>query len=293
MSVIDIHNASMQFKKQTIFTNINIQVQQGECHGLIGADNEGKSSLLYAILGQNMLTSGDILLFDMYKPKQRKQFMNRVGYVPDELLGFENMTGIQLLDKTMQLRHANEYIDDMERLIEYFEIDPCMQLMEMSDDMNKCVYIVNAIFNNPNLLILDEPFNFLEDKSAAQFKAWLRNYTSDGKTVMITSDSFEAVSDICDVISAVKDRTIIAENMPISQINTYKLIEVWGINQHSIPPDVKIVEQNAEYCKLCLNGSIQRLKEVIQMLECDNFTVSDITEDDVIFHTYDWLEDWI
>lgn len=290
MAVIDIHKASLVLKNNIIFTDMDMQVEQGQCHALIGGDNEGKSSLLYAIVGQNALTSGEILLFDEYEPKQRAQFMKRVGYVPDELLCFENMTGAQLLDKTLQLRQAQEWINYVEGLIEYFGVDPSLQLTEMSDDMNKCIYIINAILDEPDLLILDEPFNFLENKSIVRFKAWLQAYVADGKTVLITSDSYEAVSDICDVISVVKDRTIVTKNMPVPQIQTYKLITVRGINIYSIPPEVKVVEQNMRCCKLCFKGGIERLKEVLQALECDDFNVSDVTVDDVLFHTYDWLE---
>lgn len=291
MAVIDIRKASLQLNYNIIFANMDLQVEQGQCHGLIGADDEGKSSLLYSIIGQNALTSGEIILFDKYNPKQRAKFMKNVGYLPDELLCFENMTGAQVLDKTIQLRCAYDAIDYVEELIDYFEVDPSLQLMEMSDDMNKCIYIINAILDKPDLLILDEPFNFLENKSIERFKAWLQSYVANGKTVLITSDNYESVSDICDMISVVKDRTVVTKNMQVSQIQTYKLIVAKGINVYSIPQNVKIVEQNMRCCKLCFKGGVEQLKEVIQVLECDDFIVSDITLDDILFHTYDWLED--
>lgn len=291
MSILNIENAQVIVNNQIIFTDVNINVDRGQCHGLIGADNEGKTSLIYCILGLNKLTSGTIKLFDTINPSNRNKYMNKVAFVPDELLCFEHMTGAQFIDMTMQLRHQKDWLDEAEQLIEYFEVNPAEQLTYMSEDMNKCIYIISALLSKPELLILDEPFNFLSDKNADKLKEWLLAYTADGGTVLFVSDSFNSIADICNVVTTMKNRTIASDSLPIDSIKKFKLITATGIDLKTIPEEFTVVDHNTRYCKMIYKGESARLKSLLNDMLCKDFTIEDITLEDILYNTYDWLED--
>lgn len=291
MSAIVVKDACVAAYGEDIFYNVNMCVEVGTCHGLIGKDNEGKSSLLYAMLGLNRLTAGTITLFDTIRPQQRKQYKSRIGYLPDELLCFGQMTGAQLLDKTMQIRGIRDWVDYAEQLIDYFQVNPAMYLEDMTDDMNKCIYIISTILSEPELLILDEPFNFLQKDSRERLKLWLQSYVKDKKTVLLVSDNYEELRGLCDVITVMKNRTVAASGLRAETIREFKLITAENMDFKSLPEVCRVVECDARRCKIAYNGEVSKLKEVISHIKCDNFTIEDVTIDDILFQKYDWIEE--
>lgn len=291
MSILQIHNMNIYNRHYNICHNVNLQVDKGTCHALIGSDNEGKTSLLNVITGLSHIQHGEICLFDSLTPKSAAQLKYRIGYVPDDLLFSNNLTGAELLDMTMQLKGVTDWIDYAEMLIDYFEVDPSIILNEMTEDMNKKIYIISSILCEPEFLILDEPFNFLSRSGAAKLKDWITAYVHDGNTVLLTSDNYSSVADICDVVSLMKNRTILPKTYYKNDMIPYKIITAHNISQRSIPDDVVVVEQNSRLCRLRFSGTNERLKAVIQQLECSDFTIENVTVDNILNGTYDWMED--
>jgi ABC-type multidrug transport system ATPase subunit len=289
MPAISIKNLCISNRHNNICHDINLEVLYGTCHAIIGADNEGKTSILHAVLGYNRCDSGTVTLLDEAVPSQCHKLHNRLGFVPDNLLFVNNLTGAQLLDMNMQLNRINESIDYAETLIDYFHVNPALCLNEMTEDMNKCFYIISSILCRPELLILDEPFNFLSTSSRDKLKAWLKTYVGNGNTVLITSDNYSDVSDICTSFSLMKEHTIMDKTFSSDELAPYKLISAKGINQKSIPDDTAILYQNQEICHLRFKGNVSRLKEILAELDCNDFTVKDITIDDITSGTYDWI----
>ncbi|MGN0327450.1 MAG: ATP-binding cassette domain-containing protein [Lachnospira sp.] len=291
MPVIQAYNVNIYNRQHNICHNVNLRVDRGTCHALVGADNEGKTSLLDAIVGLNHFQQGEIYLFEHFTPGSSAQLKNRIGYVPDDLLFSNNLTGAQMLDMTMRIKNVTEWIDYAEMLIDYFEVDPSITLNEMSEDMNKRFYIISSILCEPELLILDEPFNFLSRSGTTKLKDWLCAYVCDGNTVLLTSDNYGSISDICDVVSLMKERTTLSKTYFKNDLLPCKIITTQNINQQSIPDDVVVIEQNPHLCRLRFSGTNDRLKDIIQQLDCSDFTIENVTVDDILNSTYDWMED--
>lgn len=291
MNILDIYNASLSVKGKNIFSKVNINISNGTCHALVGPDNQGKSSLIYAALGQNSLSSGDILFFEDTDSTMQKDILSRVGFVPDELLMFPHMTGIEFLRMTLKLRGIADWDDYANMLMDYFDLDASLPLTDITDNDNKCFYIISAIISEPEFLILDEPFNYLNEKTIILLKSWIRAYVDSGNTVLITSDNFEDIKDISDHITVMSERTVIRNSFHVDSLKEYILITAYGIDIHSIPNNVTIVEQNPRTCSLFLDGNQDELMKVLNSINCDKFTVDLITEDDILYNRYTWLED--
>lgn len=290
MSILNIEHAQNNFNNNIIFTDVSLTLERGLCHALIGPDNEGKTSLLNCICGIHRLAYGKIQLFNGINAHSRLKYIPRLFFVPDELLCFERMTGAMFIDMTMKLRKQTDWICEAEELIEYFDVNPAMQLTYMSEDMNKCIYIISAILSHPDFLILDEPFNFLSELHTELLKDWLTAYVHSGGTVLIVSDSFDSVSDIADTVTVMKNRTIV-NSLPVSKIGKFKLITAFGTDIKTIPDEFTIVEHNTRHCKMVYKGEFTHLKELLSDLLCDDLTIEDITFNDILYNTYYWLED--
>lgn len=291
ISVISVQDAGVFAGGYEIFADVNIEVKEGSCHGLVGADNEGKTSLIWTMLGYNRLSCGSISVFDEAVTGYSASRMERVGYLPDELLCFADMTGKQYLKMVLKLKGMTGREEEAEKLLDYFEVDASLLLTDMPDDMNKCMYIVSALMTGPELLVLDEPFNFLNEKSIDRLKKWLKEYVASGKSVFIVSDSYDRIKDICDTISVMRDRTTVWQGIKPEDIRSYKLVTATGVNVRTIPECMQVVCQDMKQCRMCCTLKGRELADALLQLECSDFTVEDITLDDVLFCTYDWVEE--
>lgn len=212
MNILEINNLTKKRIRKTIYRNINIIIQKGDCYAIIGADNEGKTTLLHSILGFNKPTNGTIRLFDA--PKFTPNLLKRIGYVADDLLCFPKMTALKFLEMTIQLKGLTDCLDYAEELIDYFNISPGLLLEEMDEDMNKCVYIISALLARPEFLILDEPFNFLNQTSSDRLKQLITDYRKQGNTILITNEDYDHVAEICTRFTILKNRSQIAGDIP-------------------------------------------------------------------------------
>lgn len=291
MNSIIFDNASLFLKDECIFRNISINIKSGTCHGLIGADNEGKTSLLRTALGYNKLDSGSIIFFEDTDSSMQKLILSMVGFVPDELLSFQGYSCKDFLNIVMSIKKIKDWNDYADMLLDYFKIDADKSISDMNECENKCLYIISAILSEPEILILDEPFIYLDKERTTLFKEWIKSYVQSGKTVLLTGDSFECVKDICDYISFIKDRTISNASINVKELKEYHVIETEDTDIYSIPHNVKIISQSMNHCLLFFDGTPADLLSALNSIRCSDFSVNKITIMDIISDKYPWLEE--
>lgn len=300
MSILDVRNISKKRKHTSIYTNINLKVEKGDCYAILGADNEGKTSVLNAIMGLDRPDCGEIYLFEenIKNTKNIKSIKKRIGYVPDDLLCFENMTGAELLDMTISFRNADNNIKFAETLINYFKINPTLQLQDMDDDMNKCTYIISAFLSRPELIILDEPFNFLSNKSIRMLKKLISAYTHMGNTVIIVHDSYDVVSDVCTKFSVIKEHKQLRCDESPSMYNDMKIIVADGIKNDNIVTNMlncakeksctfKVIKKDIRQTAMIFKGETGDLTALLNCLECENYEIRNVSAQAQIMEWYD------
>ena len=300
VNVLDVKNISKKRNHTDIYTDISLKVQKGDCYAILGADDEGKTSVLNAIMGLDRPDNGEIFLFgeNIKNTKSIKSIKNRVGFVPDDLLCFENMTGAELLDMTIQFRGADDCFKFAETLIDYFQINPALQLQDMDDDMNKCTYIINAFLTRPELIILDEPFNFLNPKSIKRLKKLIGAYMQMGKTIIIVHDNYDGVSDICTKFSVIKEHKQLRCDESPSMYEDMKIIVAEGIKNDNIIKDMlkyasekkcilKIIKRDSEQTAMIFKGKITMLNGLLSNMECENYEIRNVPVQAQIMELYD------
>lgn len=289
MEVIKVENLCKSIKSKRIYNNINFTVNKGDCYGIIGADNEGKTSILHAILGLQSYNHGNITVFQ--SPTLTKQLRKQIAYVPDDLLCFPKMTGVQLLDMTMQLNKLTNCVDYAEELIEYFHINPSLLLDEMDESMNKCTYIISALLTKPDLLILDEPFNFLDTDSYERLILWLKNYCKSGKTVLLTNEDYDGIASVCTKLCVLKNGNLIRQDVQPQRYHKCKLLILENLTSPApANPHLEQIQQEGEQCWFVYRGSSQELKQLLLQLTFTDFSVEDITVEEQLFLSYEWME---
>lgn len=197
---IEVHNFTKVLRKTTVLNCINANFESGNIYGLIGNNGSGKTMLLRAISGLIRPTEGYIEIDKKLLGKDIS-FPPEAGIIIEkpEFLGY--MSGLENLKFLSDIRGQ---IDD-KVIIDYmtlFDLDPTLKkpVRKYSLGMKQKLGIIQAIMENPQILILDEPFNALDENSVITFREFLRNFKNEGKLVIITSHNNEDIKELCNMV---------------------------------------------------------------------------------------------
>lgn len=297
MNILEVKNISKKRNHTDIYTDISLKVEKGDCYAILGVDDEGKTSVLNAIMGFDVPDEGEITVLGE-KGRSIKKIRSRLGFVPDDLLCFENMTGAELLDMTIHFRGADNSLRFAETLIDYFQINPALQLQDMDDDMNKCTYIINAFLTRPELIILDEPFNFLSRKSVKRLKKLMGAYTKMGNTIITVHDNYNEISDICTKFSVIKDHRQLRCDESPSMYEDMKIIVADKMeNEKSVSDMIKYAAENSCMLKIIksdyrqtamiFKGEIGVLNSLLLLMICENYEIRNVSAQSQVMEWYD------
>lgn len=198
--MILISNLVLIIKKSEILKNINIQFEVGKIHGIIGRNGSGKTMLMKCICGFVRPTSGEIIVagkrigIDCDFPKSIGVIIETPGFIP-YYSGFKNL---KLL---ADVKHKINDID-IYKSMEQVGLDPKLKrtVKKYSLGMRQRLGLAQAIMENPDLLILDEPMNGLDKDGVADMRKYLLNLKEQGKTILIASHSAEDIEVLCDTV---------------------------------------------------------------------------------------------
>ncbi len=197
MEQILINNASKQLKERTILDNVNLSLDRGGIYGFYGSNGSGKTMLFRAICGLIHLTSGEISVFgekinvDVSFPKNLGVIIESVGFW-GEYIGFKN------LKMLASIRHKiND--DEIKIAISRVGLDPedKRTYKKYSLGMKQRLAIAQAIMEHPDLLILDEPTNALDEDGVELIRNVLLEEQKRGATILIASHNKDDISSLC------------------------------------------------------------------------------------------------
>lgn len=201
---VECKNITKTIKGNVILNDITIGFEQGKIHGIRGYNGSGKTMLLRAIVGLIKLSSGSIIVHGSVVGKETP-FPKDVGilieypsFIPD-YTGFKNLLFIAKI---------NNKIDEstVRKILQLVGLDSNdkRKFKKYSLGMKQRLGIAQAIMENPDLILLDEPTNALDEKGIQLLMEILNKLSSEGKTIILTShdrDFLNAISDYTYTIS--------------------------------------------------------------------------------------------
>lgn len=200
MECIEIQNAGKCFKGNWIFQNVNASFAKGQIYGLIGRNGSGKTMLLKSICGLVRLSEGAILVdseevgVTIDVPASVGAIIEVPGFLP-HLSGFANLRYLAKLKN--QIDDAK--IRDTIRLVG-LNPDSRKHVGKYSLGMRQRLGIAQAIMEDPDILLLDEPMNGLDQQGVNDMKSLLMKLRSKGKIVILASHHSEDIDELCDIV---------------------------------------------------------------------------------------------
>jgi len=183
--------------------NVNLSVCEGEVFGLLGPNGSGKSTTVKMILGLLHPTAGRIAVFG-HHPSDVKIKKN-LGYLPEESYLYPFLNARETLDYYGKLFHQNrrQRTQRIDMLLEMVGLDKVARrpIGEYSKGMQRRIGLAQALINDPQVLILDEPTTGLDPIGTRQIKDLIRQLAERGKTVLLCSHLLADVEDVTDRVS--------------------------------------------------------------------------------------------
>jgi ABC-2 type transport system ATP-binding protein len=210
MNEIEISDVSKSFKDQKVLKRVCVNFEKGKIHGIIGRNGSGKTMLFKCICGFVQFDEGEIIVRgqkigkDVDIPKDIGIIIEMPGFLPN----YSAYNNLKLLSSISKKATKNRIIE----AIKLVGLDPANKkhVGKFSMGMRQRLGIAQAIMEDPSLLILDEPFNGLDQSGVEDMRKLLFNLKADGKTILIASHSKEDIGLLCDTVIRMDKGEVIA-----------------------------------------------------------------------------------
>jgi ABC-2 type transport system ATP-binding protein len=211
---VELRGVTKRYNEILAVNNINLTINSGEIFALLGPNGSGKSTTLKMLLGLVPPTAGSLTVLGLDVQKDPVAVKRQVGYVPESPDIYEFLTGIEYLDFIADIysvpsaekqQRINEYLKALQ--LEGREGD---MINSYSDGMKKKISLISAFLHKPKLLILDEPLNALDPRSARIVKNFLQELKAQGVTTILSTHVLEIAEAVCDRIGIMYQGSILA-----------------------------------------------------------------------------------
>ena len=213
-SAVELKGVGKRYSEILAVDNVDLNVRTGEVFSLPGPNGSGKSTTMKMLLGLVQPDDGSVRVLGIDVQKDPVSVKRQVGYVPESPRLYEFLTGIEYLDfigdvygiVTEEKRERiNEYLKALD--LEGREGD---MISGYSQGMKQKIALISALIHKPKLLILDEPLNGLDPKSARIVKDLLQELKGQGVTTMMSTHVLEIAQAMCDRIGIMYQGRILA-----------------------------------------------------------------------------------
>lgn len=214
--MIELEQTTKLYRTVIGVNDISLSLPEGT-YGLLGPNGSGKTTLINLILGQLRPTLGSVRLFGQ-NPWKRSRLLARVGLCPATEVSYPRVTGLEWVQHLVQL-HGFSIRDARKKAIAAFELvrlDYAMHrpMRNYSLGMRQRAKLAQAIAHDPELLILDEPFNGLDPVGRNDMKRMLLEWKEQGRSLILASHILHEVEAVNPSFLLISGGRLLASGSP-------------------------------------------------------------------------------
>jgi ABC-2 type transport system ATP-binding protein len=206
MAILELHGIRKSFRqgfwgvRTPVLRGVDLSLEPGEVYGFLGHNGAGKSTTMKAILGLIRPDAGTVRIFGEEGATARTRA--RIGYLGEEVGLYPQITGPEMLLLVARLFRlpratARERTEDLFERVGLAE-KRAVKIKHYSKGMKQRLGIATALMNDPDLLLLDEPYSGLDPVGRKQLRELLIDLKRQGKTIMMSSHIVPDVEAVCD-----------------------------------------------------------------------------------------------
>jgi ABC-2 type transport system ATP-binding protein len=209
MGVCEVVELTRDYGRGRGVFDVSFSITGGEVFGFLGPNGAGKTTTIRHLMGFLKPEKGRCSMLGKDCWKYRAEIQKNVGYIPGEMVFFDDMTGMEFLNFMATYRNTKSNSRAKE-LIYRFELDARSKIKKMSKGTKQKVGIVAAFMHDPQVLILDEPTSGLDPLMQSRFIELVTEEKARGKTILMSSHIFEEVERTCDRVAIIKNGKLVA-----------------------------------------------------------------------------------
>ena len=197
---IEVQNVVKRFRDQVVLKNVSISFEKGQIHGIVGRNGSGKSVLFMCVCGLMHPEEGVILVNgkrvgrDVDMPEDIGAIIEAPGFLPN-YSGYKNLRFLANIRRKIGK-------EEILNVLKTVGLDPESRkhVGKYSLGMRQRLGIAQAIMEDPEILILDEPMNGLDNAGVQDIRALLLELKAQGKTILLASHNHEDIAALCDTV---------------------------------------------------------------------------------------------
>lgn len=197
---IEVQNVVKRFRDQVVLKNVSISFEKGQIHGIVGRNGSGKTVLFKCICGLMHPEEGVIFVNgkrvgrDVDMPEDIGAIIEAPGFLPN-YSGYKNLRFLANIRRKIGK-------EEILNVLKTVGLDPESRkhVGKYSLGMRQRLGIAQAIMEDPEILILDEPMNGLDNAGVQNIRALLLELKAQGKTILLASHNHEDIAALCDTV---------------------------------------------------------------------------------------------
>ncbi len=199
--VISIQGLTKRYGDVVAVQQLDLEVRRGEVFGLLGPNGAGKTTMILTLLGLTEVTSGTVRVLGLDPTRDAIEVKRQVGYVPDAVGFYPNLTGRENLRYTARLGGLRDAEDRISEVLDQVGLTGAADARAgtYSRGMLQRLGIADALLRRPPVMILDEPTVAIDPEGVARILALIRSLRDEhGMTILLSSHLLHQVQEVCD-----------------------------------------------------------------------------------------------
>ena len=239
--MIEVENLSYQVKEKEILNSLNLKMDEGDFWLIFGPNGAGKTTFFRILAGLIGNYDGEILINNQnIKKKSKKEMAKKLSYLPqfDEFSLPLSVKEILLSGRYPYTSLFKDYSEEdyaiLNEATKQFELEEFInrEINTLSGGERKKVMLASAFIQDVSIILLDEPFTFLDPRAVSNLKKNLLELKNRGKTLIVISHHIETLFPIVNKIAALKEGKLLYSGTRI--FDKDMLAETYGINFNQV-----------------------------------------------------------
>lgn len=253
------------YNDQPVVKDVSMTIPKGKIYGLLGRNGAGKTTIMKILLGLASASSGEVSLFGQ-APDKYPEVYSRIGNIIETPSFYPYLSGPENLSVFSKLKGQVQK-NSVAKALELVDLSHAehKRFANYSLGMKQRLGIANALMNDPELLILDEPTNGLDPIGIVEIRKLLKELTEiQGKTILISSHQLSEIEQIADITGILHEG---------------ELLEECDMNQ--------IAQHNQRFISITVSDSHQATRLLEENLKLTNYKVDESNTIKIFDFTYE------
>ncbi|CTN78308.1 ABC transporter, ATP-binding protein [Streptococcus pneumoniae] len=250
MTVVKVEKLSKKIKDKEILRNISFEINDGECVALIGPNGAGKTTLLDCLLGDKLVTSGQVSIQGLPVTSSKLDYTR--AYLPQENVIVQKLKVKELIAFFQRIYPNPLSNQEIDQLLQFVKQQKEQLAEKLSGGQKRLFSFVLTLIGRPKIVFLDEPTAFMDTSTRQRFWEIVQELKAQGVTILYSSHYIEEVEHTADRILLLNKGELIRDTTPLAMrseeiekhfilpiaykevVEQSNLVENWTLKQDSL-----------------------------------------------------------